>query len=187
MSKWFNSITPEMREFIAGQKIFFVATAPHQGRINLSPKGMDTFRVVDETHAIYLDLTGSGNETAAHLLDDGRLTIMFCSFEKAADITRLYGRGRAIHPRDREWSDYLARFPPHHGVRQIIELAVESAMNSCGYAVPRLEGLEERDTLRKYWQGRDEAAVVKYQQKENVRSIDGLPTGIFAEGAGRAK
>jgi hypothetical protein len=187
MSKWFKSITAEMREFIAEQKVFFVATAPHQGRINLSPKGMDPFRVVDETHAIYLDLTGSGNETAAHLLDDGRITIMFCSFEKAADITRLYGHGRAIHPRDCEWSDYLAMFPAHPGVRQIIEIEVASAMNSCGYAVPRLQGLEERDTLRKYWQGRDEGAVIKYQQKENVRSIDGLPTGIFGEHPGRAK
>jgi hypothetical protein len=187
MSKWFTSITPEMREFIAEQKVFFVATAPHEGRINLSPKGMDTFQVVDDTRAIYLDLTGSGNETAAHLLDDGRLTIMFCSFEKTADITRLYGHGRAIHPRDREWSEYLAMFPPHPGVRQIIEIEVESAMNSCGYAVPRLQGLEERDTLRKYWQGRDESAVVKYQQKENARSIDGLPTGIFADATRRAK
>jgi Pyridoxamine 5'-phosphate oxidase len=181
MSKWFKSITNEMREFIAEQKVFFVATAPHEGRINLSPKGMDTFRVVDEKRAIYLDLTGSGNETAAHLLDDGRITIMFCSFEKTADITRLYGRGRAIHPRDSEWNEYLARFPKQLGVRQIIEINVESAMTSCGYAVPRLQGLEERDTLRKYWEKRGEDAVVEYQRKENLRSIDGLPTGIFAD------
>ena len=111
MSKWFKTITAEMREFIAEQKVFFVATAPHEGRINLSPKGMDTFRVLDERRAIYLDLTGSGNETAAHLLDDGRITVMFCSFGKTADITRLYGRGRAIHPCDAEWKDYLAEVP----------------------------------------------------------------------------
>jgi hypothetical protein len=180
MSKWFTTITPEMRDFIAEQKVFFVATAPHEGRINLSPKGMDTFRVLDETRAIYLDLTGSGNETAAHLLDDGRITVMFCSFDRTADITRLYGRGRAIHPRDAEWEDYLAKFAPEPGVRQIIEITVESAMTSCGYAVPRLQVLEERDTLRKYWEKKGEGAVSDYQQKYNVESIDGLPTGIFA-------
>jgi hypothetical protein len=181
MSEWHKSITSAMKEFIAQQKVFFVATAPHEGRINLSPKGMDTFRVLDATRAIYLDLTGSGNETAAHLLDDGRLTIMFCSFEKTADITRLYGRGRAIHPRDPEWNDYLAMFPTGPGVRQIIELKVESAMTSCGYGVPRLQGLEERDTLRRYWHKRGEDAVGEYQQKNNLESIDGLPTGIFAD------
>jgi hypothetical protein len=181
MSKWFTSITPEMREFIAQQKVFFVATAPHEGRINLSPKGMDTFRVLDETRALYLDITGSGNETAAHLLDDGRITIMFCSFDKTADITRLYGRGRAIHPHDAEWNNYLGRFPREPGVRQIIEIKVESAMTSCGYGVPKLQGLEERDTLRKYWQKRGEEAVMEYHQKENLHSIDGLPTGIFPD------
>ncbi len=187
MSKWFKNITPEMREFIAEQKVFFVATAPHQGRINLSPKGMDTFRVLDERRAIYLDLTGSGNETAAHLLDDGRITVMFCSFEKAADITRLYGRGRAIHPHDAEWNGYLARFPAEPGVRQIIEIKVASAMTSCGYAVPKLQGLEERDTLRKYWEKRGEEAVAEYHQKENLHSIDGLPTGIFPSHLGNGK
>ena len=187
MSKWFTSITSEMREFIAEQKVFFVATAPHQGRINLSPKGMDTFRVLDETRAIYLDITGSGNETAAHLLDDGRLTIMFCSFDKTADITRLYGHGRAVHPHDEEWKQYLAMFPHEPGVRQIIEIKVESAMTSCGYGVPRLQGLEERDTLRKYWQSRGDEAVVEYQQKENLHSIDGLPTGIFPANVGSGK
>jgi hypothetical protein len=187
MSKWFTSITPEMKEFIAGQKVFFVATAPHEGRINLSPKGMDTFRVLDETLALYLDITGSGNETAAHLLDDGRITIMFCSFDKTADITRLYGRGRAIHSHDAEWNDYLARFPREPGVRQIIEIKVESAMTSCGYGVPRLQGLEERDTLRKYWEKRGEEAVAEYHQKENLHSIDGLPTGIFPSNVGSGK
>ena len=187
MSQWHESITSEMREFIAQQKVFFVATAPHEGRINLSPKGMDTFRVLDERRAIYLDITGSGNETAAHLLDDGRITIMFCSFEKTADIARLYGRGRAIHPRDAEWNDYLAMFPPERGVRQIFEITVESAMTSCGYGVPRLNGLEERDTLRRYWEKRGEEAVVQYHSEKNVESIDGLPTGILEDNIRSAK
>jgi hypothetical protein len=168
-----------MKQFIAEQKVFFVATAPHEGRINLSPKGMDTFRVVGDNRVLYLDLTGSGNETAAHLLESGRITIMFCSFDKTAHIMRIYGRGRAIHPGDGKWNEYLSMFPSEPGVRQIMEIDVESAMTSCGYGVPRLEGLEERDTLRKYWQRRGADAVVQYQQNKNIESIDGLPTGIF--------
>src|SRR6266496_2433930 len=111
MSEWYKSITSEMEQFIAEQKVFFVATAPHEGRINLSPKGMDTFRVVSRKRVLYLDLTGSGNETAAHLFENGRITIMFCSFDKTARILRLYGRGRAIHPRDHKWNEYLVLFP----------------------------------------------------------------------------
>jgi len=182
MSNFFDQVTPEIRSFIEGQKMFFVATAPREGHINLSPKGMDTFRVLDAHRAIYLDLTGSGNETAAHLLDNGRITIMFCSFEKSAMIVRLYGRGRVIHPRDPEWKNYLAQFPPTPGVRQIMEISVERAMNSCGYAVPRMleNGLEERETLRKYWL-KDGADPEAYQRKHNTRSIDGLPTGTSPE------
>src|SRR5438067_1299235 len=121
MSKWFEEVTPEMKTFIENQKVFFVATAPREGHINLSPKGMDTFRVLDGRKVVYLDLTGSGNETAAHLLENGRITIMFCSFDKVPAIMRLYGRGRVIHPGDREWNDYFAQFAPELGVRQIME------------------------------------------------------------------
>jgi pyridoxamine 5'-phosphate oxidase-like protein len=187
MSEWFKSITSEMKQFIAEQKVFFVATAPCEGRINLSPKGMDSFRVLDDNRVLYLDLTGSGNETAAHLFENGRITIMFCSFDKAARIIRLYGRGRAIHPRDAEWNEYHAMFPAEPGVRQIMAIDVETAMTSCGYGVPRLEGLEERDTLRKYWDSRGGDAAVKYQQKHNLESIDGLPTGIFADAAASSR
>ena len=187
MSEWHKSITAEMKQFIAEQKVFFVATAPHAGRINLSPKGMDTFRVVSSHRVLYLDLTGSGNETAAHLLENGRITIMFCSFDKTARIARLYGCGRAIHPRDDKWNEYLAMFPSEPGVRQLMEIDVESAMTSCGYGVPRLEGLQERDALRHYWQSRGEDAVAQYQQDKNLESIDGLPTGIFADAIRSAK
>lgn len=180
MSEWYKSITSEMKQFIAEQKVFFVATAPHEGRINLSPKGMDAFRVVSDNRAIYLDLTGSGNETAAHLLENGRITIMFCSFDKTALIMRLYGRGHTIHPHDDKWKEYLAMFPSEPGVRQIMAIDVETAMTSCGYGVPRFEGLEERNTLRKYWESRSSDAAIKYQQDKNLESIDGLPTGIFA-------
>jgi hypothetical protein len=182
MSKFFDEITSEMKTFIESQKVFFVATAPREGHINLSPKGMDTFRVLDANKAIYLDLTGSGNETAAHLFENGRITIMFCSFDKAAAIMRLYGRGRVIHPRDTEWDNYLAKFPPAPGVRQIMEISIERTMTSCGYGVPRLEeeSLDERDTLRKYWE-KEGADPEAYQRKHNLRSIDGLPTGVLAD------
>jgi hypothetical protein len=178
MSNWYQSITPELKEFIAAQKVFFVATAPNQGRINLSPKGMDTFRVVSDRRAIYLDITGSGNETAAHLRDNGRITVLFCSFNSTAGIARLYGHGRAIHPGDARWDEHLAMFPAEPGVRQIMEIDVESAMTSCGYGVPRLDHFSERDTLRKYWQKRTPAEVEQSQQKHNRESIDGLPTGL---------
>jgi hypothetical protein len=148
---------------------------------------MDTFRVVGKNRVIYLDLTGSGNETAAHLRDNGRITIMFCSFDKTARIMRLYGCGRAIHPRDEKWNKYLALFPEEPGVRQIMEIEVEAAMTSCGYAVPRFDGLEERDTLRRYWQKRGDGAVIKYHEEYNLESIDGLPTGILADDLPGAK
>ena len=179
MSNWYKLITPELRQFIEAQKVFFVATAPTQGRINLSPKGMDTFRVLNPRRVIYLDITGSGNETAAHLLDNGRITIMFCSFDKTARVGRLYGHGRAIHHYDAYWREYLAMFPSEPGIRQIMEIDVESAMTSCGYGVPVMETLNERDTLRKYWQKRDQETLIGYQHEENEHSIDGLPTGLF--------
>lgn len=185
MSNWYQQITPELKDFITEQKVFFVATAPTAGRINLSPKGMDTFRVLSAKRVIYLDITGSGNETAAHLVDNGRITIMFCSFDKTARIARLYGRGRPIHRDDAHWADYLGLFPPEPGIRQIMEIDVESAMTSCGYGVPVMENLEERDTLRKYWEKRDDQTLTAYQHKENERSIDGLPTGLFTKSAGK--
>ena len=180
MSNWYKTITPELKQFIAEQKVFFVATAPNQGRINISPKGMDTFRVISPKRVIYLDITGSGNETAAHLLDNGRITIMFCSFDKTAHIMRIYGHGRTIHVRDESWNEYLALFSPERGVRQIMEIGVDATMTSCGYGVPVMENLAERDTLRKYWEKRDEQTLTAYQHKENERSIDGLPTGLFS-------
>jgi len=179
MSQWYDEITPELEAFISQQPVFFVATAPGAGRINLSPKGMSTFRVLNHKRVIYLDITGSGNETAAHLLDNGRITIMFCSFSDRAQIARLYGHRRTIHPGDANWNEYLAMFPAEPGVRQIMEIDVESAMTSCGYGVPRVESLAERDTLRKYWEKRRDEPLEDYHRKWNERSIDGLPTGIF--------
>jgi len=178
MSNFFEQVTPELADFIRAQPIFFVATAVPEGRINLSPKGMDTFRVLDPNRVAYIDLTGSGNETAAHLLRDGRITIMFCSFEENAEIARIYGRGVVIHPSHERWPELIANFPQLPGVRQVMEVCVESAMTSCGYAVPRMRGMTARDTLEKYWTKRGEQEKERYWQTHNLRSIDGLPTGM---------
>jgi hypothetical protein len=181
MSEFLDQITPELAKFIRAQPVFFVATAAPGSRINLSPKGMDTFRVLDEKRVAYLDLTGSGNETAAHLLHDGRITIMFCSFDSNAEIARIYGRGAVIRPDDKRWTELIAHFPKISGLRQIMEISVESAMTSCGYGVPRMGETGEmtgRDTLEKYWTTRGEEKKEQYQRKHNVQSIDGLPTGM---------
>src|SRR5260370_41726180 len=151
MSTFLDQITPELAKFIRAQPVFFVATAAQGSRINLSPKGMDTFRVLDEKRVAYLDLTGSGNETAAHLRSDGRITIMFCSFDSNAQIARIYGRGVVIHPSDERWAELIANFPSLPGVRQVMESRVESAMTSCGYAVPRMLAMSPRETLETYW------------------------------------
>ncbi|MGH7923767.1 MAG: pyridoxamine 5'-phosphate oxidase family protein [Candidatus Binatus sp.] len=178
MSKFFDKLTAELSDFIRAQPVFFVATAAAEGRINLSPKGMDTFRALDEKRVAYLDLTGSGNETAAHLLRDGRITIMFCSFGKNAEIARIYGRGAAIRPDHARWPELIANFPKLPGVRQVMEVRVESAMTSCGYGVPRMGEMTPRDTLEKYWTKRGEEEKEQYSQCHNLRSIDGLPTGM---------
>ena len=187
MSKFFDQLTPELTEFICAQPVFFVATAAPNARINLSPKGMDTFRVLDEKRVAYLDLTGSGNETAAHLRSDGRITIMFCSFDQSAQIARIYGRGAVVRPTDARWPELIAQFPKLPGVRQIMEILVESAMTSCGYGVPRMSEMTARDTLEKYWTTRGEEKKEQYQLDHNLRSIDGLPTGMaeLAEGKRR--
>ena len=138
---------------------------------------MDTFRVLDETRVAYLDLTGSGNETAAHLLRDGRITIMFCSFDNSAEIARIYGHGVVIRPDHPRWPELAGNFPKLPGVRQIMEIRVESAMNSYGYGVPRMREMTGRDTLEKYWLKRGEEEKQKYWQTHNLRSIDGLPDG----------
>jgi hypothetical protein len=179
VAHWYSSLTPKLREFIGEQLVFFVGTAPDQGRINLSPKGMDTFRVIDDNHVAYLDLTGSGSETAAHLRQNGRITIMFCSFTAQPGIARLYGRGRIIRQTDPEWTEYRGGFPSLAGDRQIMFITIESAMTSCGYGVPRMENPRERGTLARYWEERGDQAKENYWAAENYLSIDGIPTGVL--------
>jgi hypothetical protein len=178
MAKFYQRLDETLREFIGGQKIFFTATAPAEGRINLSPKGMDTFRCLDERTVAYLDLTGSGNETAAHLFENGRMTIMMCSFSEQPLILRLYGRGRVVRPGDGEWGALRTHFPALPGERQIVVLELESAQTSCGFAVPVYELREERQRLVEWTLSKGEDGIREYRREKNRVSIDGLPTHL---------
>src|SRR5882672_6233016 len=180
MAKFFDTLTPTHLEFIAQQKIYFVASAPLRGRVNLSPKGMDTFRVLSIARVGYLDATGSGNETAAHLVDNGRLTIMMCSFTTAPLIFRIYGRGRAVHPRDADWAQLRPLFgPPLPGERQLIVADIESIQSSCGFGVPFFDYRGERPTLVDSAARSGPEAMAAYRAEKNIRSIDGLPTRLL--------
>ncbi|MEO5339386.1 MAG: pyridoxamine 5'-phosphate oxidase family protein [Magnetococcus sp. MYC-9] len=179
MGRFYDEINQDVREFIVRQKMFFVATAAAQGRINLSPKGMDSFRILDSHTTLFLNLTGSGNETAAHLLEDGRMTVMFCGFEQQPLIVRLYGQGRSVHPRDAEWSTLVSHFPDWPGKRQIVVTTVESVHTSCGYGVPFFSYQGEREQLLRWAEKKGEQGIQSYWEKENQVSIDGLPTRIL--------
>lgn len=180
MAKVFDEITPELREFIAAQPLFFVGSAPlaGDGHINLSPKGLDCFRVLTPHRVGYLDLTGSGNETSAHLLENGRITFMFCAFSGAPNILRLYGRGRVVLPNTTDWEMLYPLFAPLSGARQIIVAEIARVQTSCGFGVPRMELVEPRDTLVKWADTKGEAGLEDYRAKKNAASIDGLPTPL---------
>ena len=179
MAKFHEKLDEDLQGFIGAQHMFFVASAVSDGRINLSPKGMDTFRCLDDSTVAFLNLTGSGNETAAHLAVNGRLTIMFCGFEKRPLILRLYGNGRAVHRRDAEWDDLFPLFPAEPGARQIIVMAIDSVQTSCGFAVPFYEFQGERPALRRWAENRGEEGLQNYWEEKNQVSIDGLPTGLL--------
>lgn len=178
MAKFYDRITSELQAFIEAQHIFFVATAPNHGRVNLSPKGMDALRIVNESEIAYLDLTGSGNETAAHLLENSRITLMLCSFTEKPLILRLYGQGKSLRVKDDAWQEYLSLFPAIAGTRQIVRVKVESVQTSCGFAVPFYEFVGDRPTLQEWAENKGEDGVHEYWQNKNRHSIDGLPTGI---------
>lgn len=178
MAKFYESLTPELMAFIRAQPLFFVATAAPGGRINLSPKGLDSLRVLDARTLAYLDLTGSSAETAAHLRVDPRMTMMFCGFGGEALLLRVYGQGEGILPRDPRWTEWRERFPNHPGARQIVVLRVESAQTSCGAGVPLMDHVGERGTLTAWAQKKGEDGMAEYRREKNARSIDGLPTGL---------
>lgn len=180
MGKVFDHITDDIRSFILKQHLFFVATAPlnADGHVNVSPKGMDCFRFLGENRVGYLDLTGSGNETSAHITENERITFMFCAFEGSPNIVRLYGTGQTILPASAEWDTLIGHFPDYVGTRQIITADIHRTSTSCGYAVPFFEYQGERETLTKYWEAKGEQALPGYQREKNSTSIDGLVTPI---------
>ena len=176
MSDFTDHITPDHEAMIARQAIFFVATAASDGRINLSPKGLDgTFKVLGPNRVAYLDLGGSGNETHAHLAADGRITIMMCNFEQPALILRLYGTGTAVLPQDAAWDELQAHFSLLPGTRQIFDIRVDSVQTSCGWGVPLMTLDKERQTLVKFAVNVGPEAWVN-MVRESTHSIDGLPT-----------
>ena len=174
----YEEITEKISQFIAEQHVFFVATAAAETQINLSPKGLDTFRIIDRHTIAYLDYVGSGNETAAHLLADGRITVMFCAFQGAANIVRLYGTGEPVLPGDEGFDDLLALFPPQEKLRQIMRIRVDEAQTSCGYGVPLMTYDRDRETLVKWTAGKSDDEYADYQRQNNLTSKQGLPTGL---------
>jgi hypothetical protein len=178
MGKQLESISKNLQDFIEKQQMFFVGTAASDGRVNVSPKGLDSLRVLSPNRVIWLNSTGSGNESAAHILENPRMTIMFCAFDGAPLILRLFGKARAVHPRDVEWSELYANFNPITGARQIFMLEIDLVQTSCGMAVPLFEFNAQRAELTDYWEARTPEQLEKYQLEKNQKSIDGFPTNI---------
>ena len=175
MGRVLDAITDELAAFIAAQRVFFVATAPTDGgHVNLSPKGLDTFTVLDPSTVAYLDLTGSGIETVAHLRENGRITIMFCAFDGKPNIVRLYRRGEVIPTGEPAADALLPRFGEYPGARSVIRVRVDRVSTSCGYGVPLLEYAGERDELLKFAERRGPEGLVEYREDKNAVSIDGL-------------
>jgi Pyridoxamine 5'-phosphate oxidase len=175
----FEKLDDKHKAFIGEQHLYFVGTAGAEGFVNVSPKGMDSFRILDDSTVAWLNLTGSGNETAAHVIENGRMTVMFCSFDKQPLIMRLYGQAGAIHPRDGQWGELSALFPMYTGARQIFVLDLELVLTSCGYGIPyyTLEG--ERPTLTKWADGRGEEGIQDYWAQKNMKSLNDKDTGIL--------
>jgi hypothetical protein len=178
MAKFHDSIQSAHREFIQKQHLFFVGTAPLDagGHVNISPKGMDTFRVLSEHKVAYLDFIGSGNETSAHTLENGRITFMFCAFQGPPNILRLYGKAYAVLPGNEHWDTYKALFGDFPNVRQIMVADIHLVSTSCGYGVPIYEYSGERQIMSDWAAKKGEAGLNAYIQEKNLRSLDGLPT-----------
>jgi len=178
-----NKLNRSFSEFIERQKLFFVATAAAQGRVNLSPKGLDCLRVINNKQIVWLSVSGSGNETSAHINKHPRMTLMFCAFEGEPLILRVYGSAKVYYPRHDGWQDYLNIFPEYAGARSIYRLDIEQVTTSCGTGVPEMTLLStraERDLLP-WYDNLGPARVEEFWRKKNVRSIDGYPTGIFED------
>ncbi|MET0066520.1 MAG: pyridoxamine 5'-phosphate oxidase family protein [Candidatus Thiodiazotropha sp.] len=176
MGKQYREISEKHRQFIDRQMMFFVATATPDSRINISPKGLDSLRVVNATRVVWLNLTGSGNETAAHLAEDGRMTLMFCAFEGEPKILRLYGQATSHQPGSAEWNEHIERFSPLPGMRQIVVMDVDLVQSSCGFGVPLFSFVGQREALPAWSEKKGEAGIQTYWKTRNQRSIDGKDT-----------
>ncbi len=180
MAKVHDVITPQLQAFIRKQHMFFVASAPlsADGHVNMSPKGYDSFRILSDMQVAYMDGTGSGNETSAHVMENGRITIMFCAFEGAPNILRLYGQGRVVLPTHAEWETLHPHFVAITAMRQIVVIDVHRVQTSCGYGVPFMDYVGDRDTIVKWAENKGEEGLVEYRREKNSESIDALPTHI---------
>jgi hypothetical protein len=180
MGKFFDSMMEHVQDFIRAQHVFFVGSAPlsAEGHVNISPKGLDSFRILSSNKVAYLDLTGSGNETSAHLEENGRITLMFCAFDGPPNVVRLFGQGRTVVPTMPEWDELSVLFPTYPGIRQIIMVEVTRVGTSCGYAVPFFEYQGERETLFRWAEKKGDDGLEKYRHDKNRKSMDGLPTTL---------
>ncbi|MFA5984198.1 MAG: pyridoxamine 5'-phosphate oxidase family protein [Methylococcaceae bacterium] len=181
MARQYPKISLALKNFIMAQKLFFVATASADGRVNISPKGMDSLRVLENNRVLWLNVTGSGNETAAHVQDNPRMTLMFVALEGDPMILRLYGQAKAIHIKDPQWPDLLALFPSIPGARQIFDVSIDLVQTSCGMAVPFFDYVKEREQLSDWANQAGEDGLKTYWREKNTQSIDGKPTHIIAK------
>jgi hypothetical protein len=181
MGKFSNSIQDSHKTFIEKQKMFFTGSAPlsADGHINLSPKGLDSFRVLSPNRVAYMDIVGSGNETSAHLLENGRITFMFCAFDGPPNILRLYGTGRTVLPQNSEWNELAPHFQMRLATRQIIVADIHKVQTSCGFSVPLYNYTGERDHADNWAEAKGEKGLINYMQEKNRISLDGLPTAMY--------
>jgi hypothetical protein len=179
MAEKFSELSSSLINFIEKQHMFFVGTARATGTVNVSPKGMDSLRILNANKLVWMNYTGSGNESAAHILESPRMTIMFCSFERKPLILRLYGTAQAVHPRDDDWQNYLEMFSDTSGARQFFTMDIELVQTSCGFAVPFYEFKEDRKALLEWSDKKGDAGIADYWQERNQQSIDGFPTEIL--------
>lgn len=174
-----SRLTPRLINFIENQRLFFIGTAMQDGHINLSPKGLDSFKVINENRVIWLNLTGSGNETATHLLHNERMTLMFCAFEGPPMILRLYGSANVYHQYDDEWKENIGFFPEIAGARQLIYMQVELVQVSCGFGVPLMDYKQQRKELVEWAEEQGEEGLKEYREKKNTVSLDGHATNVI--------
>ena len=181
MAARFPELSERFITFIEAQQLYFVGTAAAEGTVNVSPKGGDSLRVLSPNRILWLNVTGSGNETAAHLQQTDRMTLMFCSFTEQPMIMRCYGKARALHERDAEWGDYIGRFAPHRSSRQLVLFDIDLVQTSCGFGVPFYDFAGERDNMEKWLDKRDRSDIESYWEEKNQTSLDGFPTGILGD------